>query len=76
VPYSELHGAQSFNNLTPRGVVLGGASAASTAVKDQSNWLVSVRAHRDFLPRSSDRGMNSSIPGGPSAGDFSFCKIY
>jgi hypothetical protein len=50
VLYSELHSAQSFNNLTPRGVVLGGASAASTAVKDQSNWLVSVRAHRDFLP--------------------------
>jgi hypothetical protein len=50
VLYSELHSAQSFNKLTPRGVVLGGASAASTAVKDQSNWLVSVRAHRDFLP--------------------------
>jgi hypothetical protein len=50
VLYSDLRSAQSFNNLTPGGVVLGGASAASTQIKDQSNWMVSVRAHRDFLP--------------------------
>jgi hypothetical protein len=50
VLYSDLHSAQSFNNLVPVGNVFAGAAAASTAVKDQSNWLVSVRAHRDFLP--------------------------
>jgi hypothetical protein len=31
-------------------VALGGASAASTQIKDQSNWMVSVGAHRNFLP--------------------------
>ena len=27
-----------------------GAAAASTSVANQSNWVVTVRAHRDFLP--------------------------
>jgi len=52
VLYSDLHSAQSFNNLVPTGNAFGGANAngAPTAVKDQSSWMVSVRAHRDFLP--------------------------
>jgi hypothetical protein len=50
VLYQDLHSAQSFNNLVPGGEAIGGATAATTAVKDQSNWTVTVRAHRDFLP--------------------------
>jgi hypothetical protein len=51
VLYSQLRTAQSFNNLIPGGVAIGGATAASgTAAQNQSNWMVSVRAHRDFLP--------------------------
>jgi hypothetical protein len=40
----------ALNNLTPAGVVIGGAAAATTQVQNQSSWMVSVRAHRDFLP--------------------------
>ena len=52
VLYSDLRSAQSFNNLVPTGNAFGGANAngAPTTVKDQSSWMVSVRAHRDFLP--------------------------
>jgi hypothetical protein len=50
VLYSQLRTAQSFNNLVPTGVAIGGATAATTAVQNQSSWMVSLRAHRDFLP--------------------------
>ena len=53
VLYSDLHSAQSFNGLIPANTVFGGASASTatpTSIKDQSSWMVSVRAHRDFLP--------------------------
>jgi len=47
VLYEKLKSAQTFN-----GVVAGTGIAANSAafVSDQSNWVVAVRAHRDFLP--------------------------
>ena len=50
VLYSTLKSAQSFNGLVPGGNAFAGAAAASTEVQNQSSWMVSVRAHRDFLP--------------------------
>jgi hypothetical protein len=50
VLYQKLQSAQSFNGFVPTGNVFGGAAAASTAVSNQSAWVVGVRAHRDFLP--------------------------
>jgi len=51
VLYSQLRTAQSFNGLIPTGVAIGGATPASgTTVQNQSSWMVSIRAHRDFLP--------------------------
>jgi hypothetical protein len=53
VLYQDMHSAQSFNNLVPAGTSIGtgsGPSSATNSVKDESNWMVSVRAHRDFLP--------------------------
>jgi hypothetical protein len=50
VLYSELHSANSSNNTVPTGNAFGGATTGTTQIKDQSNWMISVRAHRDFLP--------------------------
>lgn len=50
VLYSQLQSAQSFNGLVPVNNTFAGASAASTRVSNESSWMVSVRAHRDFLP--------------------------
>jgi hypothetical protein len=48
VLYQELHSAQ-----TATGLVTGSGFASGSAnvvANNQSNWMVSVRAHRDFLP--------------------------
>ena len=53
VLYQDMHSAQSANNLVPASVLIGngaGAPTTTTQVKDQSNFMVSIRAHRDFLP--------------------------
>jgi hypothetical protein len=50
VLYQDLQSAKSFNGLVPGGNAFAGAAAASTRISNQSNWMVSVRAHRDFLP--------------------------
>jgi hypothetical protein len=50
VQYMQLESAKSFNGLVPGGAAFAGAAAASTSVGNQSNWMVTVRAHRDFLP--------------------------
>ena len=50
VLYQKLQSASSFNGFVPGGAAFAGASAASTSVASQSNWVVAVRAHRDFLP--------------------------
>jgi hypothetical protein len=50
VLYSDLRSANSFNGTIPTNNTFGGATTGTTQVHDQSNWLVSVRAHRDFLP--------------------------
>jgi len=55
VLYSQLQSAQTFNGFIPAtagGVAFAGASGlgAATGVTSQSSWMVSVRAHRVFLP--------------------------
>jgi hypothetical protein len=50
VLYSDLRSANSFNGTIPTNNAFGGATTGTTQVHDQSNWMVSVRAHRDFLP--------------------------
>ena len=50
VLYQDLQSAKSFNGLVPTNNLFGGAAAASTRVSNETNWMVSVRAHRDFLP--------------------------
>jgi hypothetical protein len=56
VLYENLHSA-TFNSAgtiaAGSPLLIGGASnptAAATLGSNQNNWLVSVRAHRDFLP--------------------------
>jgi hypothetical protein len=50
VLYQDLHSANSFNNTVPTNNAFAGATTGTTAIKDQSSWTVTVRAHRDFLP--------------------------
>jgi hypothetical protein len=50
VLYQQLQSAQTFNGLIAGGTAFGGAAAATTRVSNETNWMVSVRAHRDFLP--------------------------
>jgi Porin subfamily len=52
VLYSTLQSAQTFNGAIPAtagGAAFGGANVG-TRVENQSNWAISLRAHRDFLP--------------------------
>jgi hypothetical protein len=50
VLYSTLRSAQTFNGIAGGTSYGFGGAGAGTLVQNQSNWLVSVRAHRDFLP--------------------------
>jgi hypothetical protein len=50
VLYSQLQSAQTFNGLIAGGAAFAGAAAATTRVGNESNWTVTLRAHRDFLP--------------------------
>jgi hypothetical protein len=50
VLYSTLHSAQTFNGTTGGTSYAFGGAGVGTTVHDESNWMVSVRAHRDFLP--------------------------
>ena len=53
VLYQDMHSAQSVNGFVPTNTTFGGASGTAvnpTSIKDQSNSMVSIRAHRDFLP--------------------------
>jgi hypothetical protein len=49
VLYQKLMSAQTFNGLIAGTTAFAGAGA-TTSVGNQSNWMVAVRAHRDFLP--------------------------
>ena len=49
VLYQNLHSAQTPTGVLP-GLVTIGNTGATTIENNASNWMVSVRAHRDFLP--------------------------
>ena len=49
VLYQKLMSAQTANGLIGGTTAFAGAGP-TTSVGNQSNWMVAVRAHRDFLP--------------------------
>jgi len=49
VLYQNLHSAQTPTGALPALVTLAN-TGATTIENNASNWMVSVRAHRDFLP--------------------------
>jgi hypothetical protein len=51
VVYDRLNSASTFNGLGyPALLVAGSGLNGSTTINNQSNWLYSVRLHKDFLP--------------------------